>query len=181
MQKYNVALTPINENRSIINCAKNFSTIADQYLLGEKSLPHVTLYQFMADEHSIDNIWEKVCKALEQHFIDLSFRECSCITFDNSIFWVSLLPNNCDLLIKMHSSISSVIDKPIKNNYDPHMTLINTRDKNYENLVNEFSKSYIPIQDTFVLSLGKSDAIGQFTELLCSCSVKDKKICNAPC
>ena len=129
MKKFNVALTPINESQSIINFAKNFSAIADEYILGEKSLPHVTLYQFMADENGIDNIWEKVCKSLEQHFIDLSFREFSCITFDSNIFWASLLPSNCDLLIKMHSSISNIIDKPIKNNYDPHMTLINTRDR----------------------------------------------------
>jgi len=51
MQKYNIALTPVSESKSMIECAQNFSAIADQYLLGEKSLSHVTLYHFMADEN----------------------------------------------------------------------------------------------------------------------------------
>ncbi|HLB41592.1 MAG TPA: 2'-5' RNA ligase family protein [Gammaproteobacteria bacterium] len=175
MKKYNIALIPINEGKSIIQCAKNFSSIAGQYLLGEKSLPHVTLYQFMVDESDIDNIWEKVFQSLEQHSIYLTFEKFSCITFDEHVFWASLLPNHCDNLIKMHSSVSNTINKPIKSNYDPHMTLINTKNKEYENLVNEFSKSYIPIQDTFVLSLGESDDIGQFTKLLYSYQLHSKK------
>ena len=178
MKKYNIALTPVSESRSIIKCAQNFSAIADQYLLGEKSLPHVTLYQLMIDENDIDHIWGKIYQSLEQHIIDLKFEKFSCITFDNSIFWVSLLPNHCDTLMKIHSLISGAINKPIKNNYDPHMTLISTKNKAYENLVNEFSKFYTPIQDTFVLSLGKSDDIGQFTELLYTCLLHNKNTCK---
>ncbi|OGT44200.1 MAG: hypothetical protein A3F42_04160 [Gammaproteobacteria bacterium RIFCSPHIGHO2_12_FULL_37_34] len=178
MQKYNIVLTPVSESKSIIKCAQNFSAIADQYLLGEKSLPHITLYQFIADENDIDNFFKKVYQSLWQHTIDLKFEKFSCITFDNHIFWVSLLPDHCGILMKMHSLISNVINKPIKNNYDSHMTLISTKNKSYESLVNEFSKTYTPIQDTFVLSLGKSDDIGQLTELLYTRLLPNKNICN---
>ncbi len=168
MPKFNIALTPKSKNNTIIQCAKNFSAIADQYLLGEKSLPHVTLYQFTY-ENDIERIWKKICQSFGHYCINLKFEKFSCVTFDNKIFWASLLPDNCDSLIKMHSLVANGINKPAKGSYDPHMTLINTKNRNYEDLINKFSKTYTPIQDTFFLSLGKSDDVGQFTELLYSC------------
>lgn len=50
MKLFNIALIPTSKNAEIISCAKHFSSIAGQYLLGDASLPHVTLYQFKAEE-----------------------------------------------------------------------------------------------------------------------------------
>ena len=37
----------------MVTLAKKFSAIADGYVLGETSLPHVPLYQFKAEEKMI--------------------------------------------------------------------------------------------------------------------------------
>lgn len=165
-KKYNIALIPTSRATEFVKRSNKSSHMADQYLLGDHSLPHVTLYQFEADENDIDDVWSHVCKAWNGKSIELLFSNFSCITFDNSVYWVSLLPNNCDILHKFHAEIADAIKLPIKQSFDPHLTLINTKNKDYEDEVNRLSKNYTPIKDTFVLSIGKSDTIGQFTEVI---------------
>jgi len=136
-------------------------------------LPHVTLYQFHANESDVESIWEMACNELDQLSIKLTFKKFSCITFDQITFWASLLPDNGDALMKMHSAIAGIVNQPIKANFDPHMTLISTKDPSYEHFVNELAKKYVPIQDVFTLALGKSDNIGQLTEVIYSCKLKN--------
>src|SRR3990167_8909696 len=107
--KYNLALIPVSKSDETIELAKKFSTIADEYLLGDRSLPHVTLYQFQAEEKEINHIWEQVCDIWEERSFALTFSKFSCVTFDNNIFWISLLPDNCDALHKMHSHIANTL------------------------------------------------------------------------
>jgi 2'-5' RNA ligase len=170
--RYNIALIPSTKSDQVIHFAKNFSVMADTYLLGEKSLPHVTLCQFMAAEDELLSIWKVVCQSVEQQSIQLVFEKFSCMTGYNS-FWVSLLPNHSDLLTNMHNVITNLVKDPIKkisDHYDPHMTLMNSKEVKYENAVKTFSNSYIPIQDTFILALGKSDDFGQLVEVICKVS-----------
>ncbi len=167
--RYNLALIPSSESDAVVKYAHFLLDIADGYLLGEHSLPHVTLYQFQANESDIESIWEKAYSELNQTSIELAFEKFSCITFDRTVFWVSLLPDNDDVLMKMHSIVANVIKQPVKPSYDPHMTLINTKDSSYENLVNKLAKIYTPIKDTFVLALGRSDDIGQLIEIIYFC------------
>ncbi len=164
--KYNLALTPISKKEEFIKLSQQFSNIADKYSLGNNSLPHVTLYQFEADEKEIENIWKQTCEIWEEKPINLEFSKFSCITFDNATYWVSLLPNNYDTLHKMHSIIANIIKLPIKKNFDPHVTLISTKNKDYEKKADEISQSYTPITDTFVLTIGKSDTVDQLTEII---------------
>lgn len=166
--RYNIALIPDSEKNSVIKCSHYLSGIAYNYLLGENSLPHVTIYQFHANESEIKSIWEESCEKINQTSLQLSFKKFSCITFDEKIFWASLLPDNIDALMKMHVIIADIVKQPVKPNYDPHMTLINTKDSTYENLVNQLCERYFPIKDIFILALGRSDEIGQFTEILFS-------------
>ena len=52
MQRYNIALLPINEElqNDIIRISRHyFLDIQDEYILGPEGLPHVTLCQFKAD------------------------------------------------------------------------------------------------------------------------------------
>lgn len=171
-KKYNLALIPIFKNDEVVTLSKKFSDIADKYLLGEKSLPHVTLYQFQAEENEINPIWEQVCGVWEKKPIDLAFNQFSCITFGSDIFWISLLPDNCEILNTMHGLIADILKLPIKKSFYPHMTLINTKDKEYEKKVAKLSGSYKPIADSFILSLGTADDIGQLTEVITFCIKK---------
>jgi 2'-5' RNA ligase len=167
-RKYNLALTPVNSDKGddAVKLAQKFSGLADKYLLGEKSFPHVTLYQFEMEEKAIDNVWSHVCELWQEKPINLEFKEFSCLTFDNKTHWVSLLPDNRDVLYKMHSEIASIIGLPVKGNFDPHMTLISTTNNDYKKEVEKILSSYAPIVDAFVLSLGVSDDVGQFTEVV---------------
>lgn len=165
LKKYNLALMPISKSNEVVSFAKKFSDLADQYLLGESSLPHVTIYQFEVEEKEIDGIWSRVSEIWKESPIDLEFKKFSCITFDNSTYWVSLLPNNCEKLYEMHALIADIINLPIKKTFDPHLTLISTKNKEYEKEVERLSSSYMPISDKFVLSLGMADEIGQLIEV----------------
>ena len=167
MPKYNLALTPVSTGDEIVKCAIQLSKLADKYLIGKDSLPHVTLYQFNAEEKIIDDIWKRVKEAWkEEPPIELEFKEFSCVSFDGVIFWVSLLPNNRDKLHEMHGLIAQVLNKPTKKNFDPHMTLFNTKNKDCEKDVGAIKSFYKPISDVFVLSLGHSDDVGQLTKIL---------------
>lgn len=179
--KYNIALIPTKFSNKIIELANELKDIADRYVLGTKSLPHVTIYQFDANEENIDKIWSSVLRSLDQTSIHLVFEKFSCITFDNKTFWASLLPSNLDFLMDMHSKVATAINLPVKTNYDPHMTLINSINKDYEKFVNDLSASYKTVEDTFVLSLGKSDAIGQYTEVILTAEIIMKSYVNSNC
>ncbi len=165
-EKYNIALVPTSKIEQNIQLSQNFSIIADQYLLSEKSLPHLTLYQFTENSDYINVIWKRMCDRIEQKEIYLTFKEFSCLTFDNEVFWTSLLPDKRIILSDMHKLVAEILNLPVKINYDPHMTLINTKNKDYEHFSMEQLKNYTVIEDTFMLSLGESDEIGQFIKML---------------
>src|SRR6185312_16173512 len=106
-KKYNLALIPVSKSNEVLVFATQLLHLADNYLLGEESLPHVTLYQFHAEENDIHSIWEKANQGWQYQPLNLVFNEFSCITFDNQIYWVSLLPDNRDILHKMHGYIAN--------------------------------------------------------------------------
>lgn len=174
MPKYNIALIPIRESDRVVDFVKeNFASIADKYQLGEKSFPHVTLCQFMAEESDLLTIWDEVCQSLKQQSVELEFTKFSSMTVGNS-FWVSLLPHDSSALHDMYKTVSHLVKNPIKNAlgyYDPHMTLINTKEEKFEEIVNQLAGSYTPIKDTFVVALGKSDDLGQLTEVISCCAI----------
>lgn len=164
--KYNLALVPLSISDEVINLAKKLSYLADKYLLGHDSLPHITLYQFHADENDINSIWEKVCNGWSYESLDLTFAEFSCVTFDDQIHWVSLMPDKRDILHEMHEYVARAITMPVKNVFDPHMTLFNTKNKEYQKDVIRLYGSRPLLKDRFILSLGISDDIGQFKKII---------------
>jgi 2'-5' RNA ligase len=168
--KYIIALIPTTVGDQILDLANGLLPIADQYCLGKKSIPHVTLCQFMAAPSDLAQIWSEVAKSLVTHSLVLSFKEFSCISIHN-LFWVSLLPQQHTELCLMHEAIIKHLTSPLKKTfdyYDPHMTLINTQDIHYQDQVNALTHFYVPIHDTFIVTLGKADAIGQMTEIIFS-------------
>ena len=169
---------PMNISDEVVRLSHTFSEYADRYILGEKSLPHVTLCQFEANEDEINRIWEKICEKWREEPIDLRFEKFSCLTFDNQVYWISLLPNNTDALHGMHGKIADIINQPVKKSFDPHMTLINTKNKEYETKVDEYSRTYKPIRDMFLLKLGKCDDVGQFTEVIYTYEARSEFSCR---
>lgn len=164
-KKYNLALMPLSKSREIINLSAKFSHIADQYLLGAQSLPHMTLYQFYFMENDIDQLWKNISLIWEKKSTEFSLEKFSCITSDD-IFWVSLIPNKRELLFDMHAIIADILQLPIKKTFDPHVTLCNTKNKEYEKEVAKVATTYNTITDKFILGLGESDEIGQFIRLI---------------
>ena len=165
-KKYNLALTPVLKSKKFIEVAQKFSDVSDKYLLEENSFPHVTLYQFEAEEKEIDGIWQEVIDVWKQKPIDLELGEFSYITFDNDIYWISLLPRNSEVLHTMHALIAEILRLPTKKSYDPHLTLVNTKNNHYQSEIERIAKAFTPIADTFKLSLGRSDEIGQVIEII---------------
>ena len=162
IKKYNLALLPATKNAEIIKYSQTLSGLADTYMLGVDSLPHVTLYQFEIDETEINLLWAKVNQSWTEAPLEITFNRLSCLTFNQIIYWVLLMPTNAITLYEMHAKIANIIHRPIKKNYDPHMTLINTKNKNCELEIKKLLSPYQPMRDVFTLSLGRCDAVGQF-------------------
>ena len=167
MKKFNIALLPVDNSEKLVNFSQKFTSIKTQYQLGKKSYPHITLCQFYADEKDIDSIWENVCGVLDEYSIDLELKTFSCITFDNINFWISLIPSEVSQIHKMQAEISAILKLQNKKLYDPHLTLISTLDKTYESKATPLIQEYKAISGRFILSLGESDEIGQFVNLIC--------------
>lgn len=162
MNKYNIALAPSEKSQEIIELARLFSSISDSYLLGPSSLPHVTLYQFSADAETLDRYISKIKASNIKRTLALRFDEFSCISFDQQVYWASLMPDKVAELNEMHECVADLIGHPVKSNYDPHMTLMNTRQRDYELIVEVVRRDYVPICDKFKLTIGESDDIGQY-------------------
>jgi hypothetical protein len=165
--KYNIALVPVKKSGEFIALSQKMSFLNTIYQLGENSLPHLTLRQFYAEEIEIDLIWGKVIDSLNRHHIELKFNNFSLKTFDDVIFYISLLPNNIAELNFMQSQVSLIVGA-INNIsvYDPHLTLISTLNKLYENKVERVIEEYASISDRFILSLGICDKIGQLIHII---------------
>ncbi len=166
MKKYNIALLPVNKGAAFVEISQKFSMMDPIYNLGEKSLPHVTLCQFYREESEIEAIWEKVCDALSDHALDLEFKNFSLITFDNKMFWISLLPGVSPELHKLQEEVASILKVSSIRAYDPHLTLMSTLDSKYENKAALLIKDYHPIADKFILALGECDELGQFVRII---------------
>ncbi len=165
-KKYNLALVPLKKSNEFVKLASKFSSISEKYLLGNNSYPHVTLYQFEENEELINNIWQKVCEQWQYSSIILHLNTFSYITFDQNIYWISLLPSNSEVLHEMHALIANILLLPIKQNYDPHLTLISTKNAYYYDEIDKLSNNLKFTIDEFQLVLGKSDDIGQLTEII---------------
>ncbi|MDP3560056.1 MAG: 2'-5' RNA ligase family protein [Legionellaceae bacterium] len=166
MKKYNIALLPVNKRDAFIAFSQKFSIMDPLYNLSEKSLPHVTLCQFYREESEVEATWEEVCAALNSHALDLEFKSFSFITFDNTIFWISLMPRDVPKLYKLQAEVASVLKVSGKKPFDPHLTLMSTLDAAYESKAASLIEEYRPIADKFILALGECDELGQFVNII---------------
>jgi 2'-5' RNA ligase len=173
-KKYNIALLPTFQKNELLKVAQNFKEIADTYVLSETSWPHITLRQFWLEENQAYGIWNKVCTALQEHSITLELKDFSCIAIDK-IFWVSLMPDKGDVLTFMHQAITKILGLDANNNYDPHLTLVSSKDLNYKSKTELFERTYSAIKDSFALAMGECDEVGQFIKIIYQCKDSPSK------
>lgn len=165
LKKYNIALLPRGGFAKFFELSQRLSSLSAGYLLGEKSLPHVTLLQFFLEEEHLDSLWKSLSNTSLNRHLELTFSELSFFTYD-TLSWISLLPNHCNLLAEMHEIVKSVVSAGHTRPYDPHLTLTNTNNLDYAPLAGKLLMPLPSLSDTFILSLGECDSAGQFTKLL---------------
>ena len=166
--RYNLALLPKHKSAEIITYAKQFASLADRYILGQYSLPHITLCHFLAEPPLLDGIWEEARRMVKPQPLTLTL-DSLCGSRSANAFWIMLVTDQKDKLKEMHYAAANIIQKPLNRAYEdyfPHLSLINSQDKNYQAAISQASQSFQPFQDEFVLKLGRSDEAGQFTEIL---------------
>ena len=99
-------------------------TIEKEYQLGSNSLPHVTLSQLTLEEVQVDEIWKSIYDAIENSKIFLSFNSFSCITFDDKVFWISLIPQETPGLQMLNKEINSILNLSNNRPYDSSFNIV---------------------------------------------------------
>ena len=165
-QRYNVALLPTTKSADFIRLAQRLYPLAADYKIGADSLPHITLCQFYASANEMELLWQQATTTLPNPYIEVTLQAIS-YTSGNDRDWIALLPKHIDDLTHLHRLIAVLVPNPLGKcfkNYDPHLTLINTQDENCKASVAKFSTP--AITDKFILSLGLSDEVGQYKEVI---------------
>ena len=176
MTRYNLALIPANNPDQFILYAQSLSNTApaDQYLIGRgASIPHVSLCHFDSEPEDIDIIWQQV-QTLALLPLHLTFDHHQSKAFPGNpkytnIVWVSLIPDNKELLKNLHLTIADIIKEPLNaafDRYDPHLTLFNSRAKVACASFNDLPHIVPAFEDDFVIALGLTDDVGQVTDIL---------------
>lgn len=167
-KKYNIALLPTSKIEQLVDLSLEFKDRTSQYYLGSCSLPHVSICWFEADESDVDMIWRDINNQIQINTLTLEFNNFSYLSFDQKTYWISLIPNETEILNQMHISIAKIINGKINFRYDPHLTLANTTKIEISEKPNDTlcMNQKVKVSDLFVLSLGERDEIGQYTQLV---------------
>ncbi|WP_058534666.1 hypothetical protein [Legionella saoudiensis] len=164
MNRYCVALLPVRNTEAFISLSQQIPLEKD-YQLGLNSLPHVTISQFLLTENKLAKLWETVIE-MDVLSLNLTFKAFSCITFDKINFWISLLPTKTEELNKLHTKLNPIVNVQSFRPYDPHLTLLSTKDPNYIGKAHSILKKDILLSDDFVIAIGNCDKLGQFTNTI---------------
>lgn len=174
--KYNIALVPENPQPFIdYACDSPYAANKNTYLIGNRSIPHITLCHFTTEPNRIEKIWQAVqAQQLDQTTLNIQLgfvhRTCYPERHPEDGMWVSLIPNQIPALTALHLKIAAIVQHPTNlagDQYDPHLTLLNNKidlslcQKNTDPI-----PIYPPFEECFSLVLGHSDAVGQLTEIL---------------
>lgn len=175
LKKYNIALIPNENHAQFIQYAQSLSQYApaaNYHIGGSASIPHVSLCHFLMAPENIANLWQTV-KNLAVPEIHLIFTHHGSKTFRGNpkymnVYWVSLIPNHLDKLTALHRLIADIVKHPLNAayaQYDPHMTLFNSRAKAQCAQFNQKSQLTPPLEGMFHIALGLTDQVGQLIEL----------------
>lgn len=172
---YNIAYIPQKNQDKFIQYARDLSKLASagNYLLGECSIPHVSLCHFAMEACDINAAWGKAC-AIQYPKIRLIFNTVTTNSRANHpkwghVSWTSLRPNHRKDLTDMHLAVASIIKTPLNASflqYEPHLTLFNAFSDTACNLPNVEAAVVPPFEEDFVLALGLIDEVGQVVQVL---------------
>lgn len=145
---------------------RNFSGVADGYLLSEHAHPHVTLVQFYGVQQDYDAVLELLMLGTEVPQPDINGMLFGFDQTDPGIMWASLTVARELSLVKLNQKLVTFLSSrkgvEIVNEqgdlYSPHITFARIR----TNHVPACEKVQVP-QVQFDLALGVADALGQFT------------------
>lgn len=164
MKRFNIAYIPKYNSKEFIKLSRSFNPKSYNYNLGENSLPHITICQFLADVSEIGQIWNDVGFKIREYKITLSFNSFSNISFDDKLFWLSIIPEPNQQLIDTFNIVSTIVNPIKKDTFDPHLTLFNYFP---EKLILNFPvEREISMEEEFELILGESDCSGQLKNII---------------
>lgn len=174
--KYIIALRARYPEAYVLYARQNFADIASLYLIGDESIPHITLVQFTSDG-PMDSV---ACELLSKEIINaMKTRNMSLPKPDftglylkhdeweeQRWWWAGYSVARDDFLVELHEMIKIIIEtqgKKVLNKsghlYRPHMTLARIK----TTILHLDLDVEIP-HSPFDLVLGKADALGQFIE-----------------
>ena len=173
--KFNVALVPKSDMEQFIRYAEVLSANApaDRYHIGgDASIPHVSLCHFECEPANIDEVWEEI-ENLDISDLRLRFEHHRSRTYpdnpkDAGVSWVSLVPDHLESLKDLHLQVADIIKKPLNGafaNYDPHMTLFNSKRDEQCAQLNIDTRLIEPLEDDFSVVIGTIDNVGQITQI----------------
>jgi len=166
LQRFNMVLLPKEKGAEFVLISQRFYSEGADYVLGEGSLPHVTIAQFEADGVSLNLFLEKIQPNLNNEMM-LHFSQLDCRSdLDRpECVWLSLLPVEDKMLHFLHKKIFSILQEcgitcisKSLDFYYPHLTLLHVPMANYKHN----PQHPIYIDDVFYVAIGLSDEIGQF-------------------
>ena len=80
-----------------------------------------------------------------------------------------MISDQLEELKEIHLQIADIVKTPLNgafDNYDPHMTLLNSRLADVSVDVNELSAVNPALESAFTVALGRLDDVGQISEIL---------------
>lgn len=175
IKKYNIAFVPTENSSQFIDYAIELSKrlFFATYLLGEKSLPHVSVCHFETEENNVESIWQEII-ALNLAPMKLIFDNQRSKSYPGhlkwgGVSWVSLVSNHLDVLKSIHLKVAAIIKEPLNASfaqYDPHLTLFNCYNEAECLVFNQNPRLEKSMVDNFVIALGPLDDNGQLLEII---------------
>lgn len=174
---FNLALYPLDDELSTL-CTKfaqdNFAGRASEYLLGNDALAHVTLCQFEAEPEIIADVWKTISPCCLEP-IALNFQHVYLKVGEGmheGYFWVGLPVSGTEELSALQKTVYDglaalgINAKTLPASYSPHLTLARLPNSESVALRGAPPRVVFAQSHPFVLSLGRSEAVGIYRECL---------------
>lgn len=179
-KRYNIVLLPsFKHSNEFINYAASFSSIANQYILGKKSLPHITVCQFEIEKNDIKKVHEINQQLMQITIQKRIFPEFTSLNFVSlegefsGMLAVDLGIKRNEPIMLLHQKVTALLESlgfTVLNAkgdlYRPHLTLTFL---SYKNNLHSFifpKKLMGPSKEPFSLCLGTADLNWQLTGLI---------------
>jgi 2'-5' RNA ligase len=174
MQRYNIVLLPPEDAYAAYQtyAQEMFHEVKHTYLLGDKSLPHITLCQFNCADLVLLKSVQDASAALDIQPYSPWFTGLS-IAVDVKelphLYWIGLMIVREAMLVSMHLRVRRMLENfgleclnAQGEEYRPHLTLANAYLKFPLTLLQAPTHLLGEPKHTFKLTLGLSDDWGQF-------------------